>query len=406
MVNKNLGIICFLELLRKFKRCFRRRNKSIPFIENIDHFKSGSPKRKRALISLSPAAWLTALREFPGIKFFNVNGLTYIMVKVLNENGYAVDIVDIVDYHPADFKPAKQYDIFIGHGGRVASLIDKLEKNNTVILQYVSQAYWKEFLRQSTERYERVCAQKRIPLITSHIRSHSDQERKGEEHLAERAKYFFTGNCPRMIKGYGKYAHKIHAVGWAAYVEDDLIVKDRDFDEGRKGFLYVAGTGGNIQKGLDLLLETFARTPDLSLYIYCDVEKEVRTLFRKELSLSNIQYIYHYRFGLLRKHLRTILKRVNFTITAPIDTGIGTAFLGSLGIGLIPVGYADMPCSPANSHLANSWQIESLVSNVREASRMPVEWCQQASALSLQNFRDNWSPQAFEKRFSEFIREC
>jgi len=46
--------------------------------------------------------------------------------------------------------------------------------------------------------------------------------------------------------------------GWAAYVEDDLIVKDRDFDEGRKGFIYVAGTGGNIQKGLDLLLETFA----------------------------------------------------------------------------------------------------------------------------------------------------
>ena len=168
----------------------------------------------------------------------------------------------------------------------------------------------------------------------------------------------------------------------------------------------MAGTGGNIQKGLDLLLETYARTPELHLYIYCDVEKEVRTLFRKELSLPNIHYIYHYRFGLLREHLRTILKRVNFTITAPIDTGIGTAFLGSLGIGLIPVGYADMPCSPANSHLANSWQIESLVSNVREASRLPVEWCQQASALSLQNFRDNWSPQAFEKRFSEFIREC
>jgi hypothetical protein len=355
------------------------------------------------LISLRPAAWLTALREFPNIRFFNVNGLTYIMVKVLNENGYAVDIVD---YLLDDFKPAKQYDIFIGHGGRVASLVDLLEKNNTVILQYVSQAYWKEFLRQSTERYERVCAQKRIPLIASHIRSHSDRERIGEEHLAERAKYFFTGNCPRMIKGYGKYAHKIHTVGWAAYVEDDLIVKDRDFDEGRKGFIYVAGTGGNIQKGLDLLLETFARTPELHLYIYCDVEKEVRTLFRKELSLPNIHYIYHYRFGLLREHLRTILKRVNFTITAPIDTGIGTAFLGSLGIGLIPVGYADMPCSPANSHLANSWQIESLVSNVREASRLPVEWCQQASALSLQNFRDNWSPQAFEKRFSEFIREC
>jgi hypothetical protein len=132
----------------------------------------------------------------------------------------------------------------------------------------------------------------------------------------------------------------------------------------------------------------------------------VRTLFRKELSSPNVHYIYHYRVGLLRKRLRTILKRVNFTITAPIDTGIGTAFLGSLGIGLIPVGYVDMPCTPANSHLTGSWRIESLASNIREASRMPVEWCQQASALSMQNFRDNWSPQAFEKRFSEFIKRC
>ena len=179
-----------------------------------------------------------------------------------------------------------------------------------------------------------------------------------------------------MIKAYGKYAHKIRAVGWAAFVEDDLIVKDRDFDEGRKGFIYVAGSLGNVQKGLDVLLDTFARTPELNLYIYCNVEEEVRTLFRKELSLPNIRYIYHYRFGPLRKHLRSILKRVNFTITAPIDSGIGTAFLGSVGIGLIPVGFVDMPCSPASSHLADSWQVESLVRNVREASRMPVEWCQ------------------------------
>ena len=62
-------------------------------------------------------------------------------------------------------------------------------------------------------------------------------------------------------------------------LEEDLIVKDRDFDAGRKGFIYVAGNLGNVQKGLDLLLDTFARTPELTLYIYCNVEDEVRTLF-------------------------------------------------------------------------------------------------------------------------------
>jgi hypothetical protein len=406
-MSKNLGLICCLEQLRNYKRRFSfsplKHDNKIAFIENIDHFAPNLAKTKRALLTLSPASWLTALRQYPNIKLFNVDGLTFIMVKVLNEQGY---LVDILSYRESDYQLTRCYDLFIGHGGNCASLIDALEKNQTVILQYVSQAYWKEFLKQSNERYERVCRRKNIPLIASHIRSHSEQERRGEERLAEHAKYFFTGNCPRMIRGYGQYATKIHPVGWAAYVEKDLIVTDRDFDAGRKGFLYVAGTGGNIQKGLDLLLETFARTPDLFLYIYCDVEKEVRALYRKELSLPNIQYVYHLRFGPLRRKLRALLRRVNFTITAPIDTGIGTAFLGSLGIGLIPIGYADMPCTPDNSHLTDSWDVDSLVRNVREASRMPVEWCQKASALSMQNFRENWSPMAFEARFSQFIKQC
>lgn len=402
-MNKNLVMICLLEALQNCRRRFLKRDRPVSFIENIDYFKTNVPKKKRALISLTPLAWVMALREYPRIQQFNVSGLTYIMVNVLNEQGYTVDILDRTR---SDFHPTKRYDMFIGHQGHQTALVDEMERNHTLILQYVSTAYWKEFLRQSTERYENLCLRKRIPLIASHVRSHSEEERKGEEYLAEHAKYFFTGNSPRMIKAYGKYAHKIRAVGWGAYVEDDLIVKDRDFDEGRKGFIYVAGNLGNVQKGLDVLLDTFARTPELNLYIYCNVEQEVRRLFRKELSLPNIRYIYHYRFGRLRKHLRSILRRVNFTITAPIDSGIGTAFLGSVGIGLIPVGYVDMPCSPASSHLADSWQVESLVRNVREASRMSVEWCRQASALSMQNYRDNWSPQMFEARFSEFMGEC
>jgi len=406
-MSKNLGVICFLEQLRGYKRrIFASRSKDerqTSFLENINHFAPNVPKTKRALVALSPAAWLTALRQHPQIKLFNIDGLTFLVVKVLNEQGY---LVDILSYQETAHRLTKKYDLFIGHGGNCASLIDSLEANQTQIVQYVSQAYWREFLRQSNERYERVCRRNHVPLISHHVRAHTEKERRGEEQLAAHAKYFFTGNCPRMIQGYGEYARKIHPVGWAAYLESDLIVADRDFDAGRKGFIYVAGSGGNIQKGLDLLLETFAQTPELNLYIYCDVEKEVRDLYRKELSLPNIQYIYHWRFNPFRKRLRALLRRINFTITAPIDTGIGTAFLGSLGIGLIPVGYADMPVTSANSHLSPAWDVDSLVQNVKEASAMPVEWCRQASVFSRQNFRENWSPEAFEAKLSDFIKQC
>jgi len=405
-MNKNLILIRFVGALSKWKRRLRRGQAPLSFLENIDHFKTASPKTKRALISIWPVgAWFTALQQYPNIRLFNSDGLVYSLVKVLNEHGFVVDIVDRLD---AAFRPAKHYDLFIGHGGRQSALIDVLEKEHTLILQYISQAYWKELLRQTNERYDDLCRRKGIPRMTSSpfARAHTEEEKLGEEYLAEHAKYFITGDYPRTMQGYGKYSPKMRPVGWAAYVEEDLIIRDRDCDAGRKGFIYVAGNLGNVQKGLDLLLDTFARTPDLNLYIYCNVEKEVRRLFRKELSLPNIRYIYHYKFGFLRNRLRAVLRRVNFTITAPINSGIGTAFLGSTGVGLIPVGYVDMPCSPSHSRLADSWHVESLVKNVREASQMPIEWCQKASALNMRNCRENWSAQSFERRFSAFMREC
>ena len=150
-------MIRILEALQKCKRRFLNRGKPVSFIENIDHFKTHSPTSKRALISLTAVAWLMALREYPRIKQFNVSGLTYIMVKVLNEYGYTVDIVDRTR---SDFQPTKRYDLFIGHQGRQTALVDLMEKNQTLILQYVSTAYWKEFLLQSMERYENLCMRK------------------------------------------------------------------------------------------------------------------------------------------------------------------------------------------------------------------------------------------------------
>jgi hypothetical protein len=40
--------------------------------------------------------------------------------------------------------------------------------------------------------------------------------------------------------------------------------------------------------------------------------------------------------------MANLMKWINYNVSAPIDTGTGTAFVGSLGLGLIPVGYVDI----------------------------------------------------------------
>lgn len=371
-------------------------------IENINFFNKDKLKTKHALISLSPSAWLIAQAEYPNIKYFNLTGFTFEIVKSLNENGYLIDIVDL---YSKTFVPSKKYDLYIGHGGKCKVILENLKKDVKVI-QYTAGAHWREFNRESQERYDNFCKRKSLAQQKTFKRS-LDGLVEGEEYLISKAHIVLAANYPRSNNTYGKYKSKFFFIGWAAYLNDlmkvDISVKN--FEEGRKHFIYVGGTGGNIQKGMDLLIETFVKCPELHLYIYCNVEDEIYKHYKPELKLKNIHYIYHYRFKPFHKKLKKILQKINFTIHAPINTGTGTAFIGSMGVGLIPVGYIDLIAPNDSCVLTDSWQIDDLVKCVKEASSKSPEWCKNASELTVKNHQENWSVEIFRNKFNELIRK-
>jgi hypothetical protein len=394
-VNRKLD--GFRQVLNKL--LVKKLNGEISFIENIDYFEPEKQKTKHALISLESNAWLTALKEYPTIKYFNTTGFTYEIIKILNENEYLVDIIDIDE---TNFIPTKKYNLYIGHGGNCKKIIDNLD-DGTTLYQYASGAYWKGFNIESEERYRNFYKRKNITKIISFMRSINNE---GEDYLTQKAKkVLLVGNMPRTIETFGTYKEKVISIGWTAYIQTDLIPERRDFEAGKKNFLYVGGTGGNVQKGLDLLIETFARIPELNLYIYCKVEKDIYDAYKKELSLPNIKYIYHYRFGHLRKRLRMLFGKINFTIHAPINTGIGTAFLGSMGLGFIPVGYVDLPYRDESVFLTESYAIDDLIRCVKLVSQKPVEWFKNASELTLKRYQEYWSIENIQKTFNHIINE-
>ena len=399
MFSKNRTLIYLSQLLSRIAAS--RRSKTAAShppepVLGIRDFCEGEPQ-KRAMICLSPAAWRDAVAQYPDIRFFNVAGFTWQVVRAFNQRGYEVDIFE---HRAANVPDTSGYSLSFVHGPHMRAVIDRLPKN-CFVLHYCSGAYWREFNRMSRERYDAFCSRKGIPPIRDFERSLGGLE-DGEDYIIKRCDASFCSG-PRTTATYGPLAEKMELLYLAAQVEADLLCPDRDFAAGRQNFIYVAGTGGNIQKGLDVLLEAFSRTPELHLYIYCKVEPEVSKVYDRELSLHNVHYIYHLS-RTNRKKLRNILRRINFTVSAPIDTGPGTAMLGSLGLGLIPVGYIDIEATESDSVLCDDPSVDSVIAAIRGAAAQTPEWCRNASLATLERFERLHQPESFGRNFKAYLK--
>jgi glycosyltransferase involved in cell wall biosynthesis len=366
-----------------------------PFLPGIRDHLPGNVSPRRALVALRPDIWIEAKRQYPNIQLYNHHGFVFSLVKALNEAGFVVDLVD--SHSGATF--SDHYDLFVGHGGHCQWILDRLP-DKTPVYQYISGLYWRAFDRESDERYDRFFSSRGLQKPLRHRRSITNLI-DGLESLNRRADVLFTIHCPRMAEAYGPYAGKFQFTGLGAYLDQLFLVnaKEKDFDIGRKNFIYVGGTSGNLQKGLDLFLEAFAKTPDLHLYIYCKVEEEIHNHCHKELSCPNIHYIYHWRYRPFHNRLKHLLQRTNFTVHAPINTGLGTAFSATLGAGLIPVGYVDLPEPYDHVVLADSWSVDSIVECIRDASARSSIWCEEASKEAVQRYKKHCDPETVEKNF-------
>lgn len=365
-----------------------------PVIEEINHFNPDHPKPKLALVTLNPREWLTAVQQHPNIRLYNHSGFVYSIVQALNDNGFKVDLVDTS--HP--FKVDKHYDLCMGHGGGCAQILEQLPEG-IPIYQYISGLQWKVFEDESNDRYKR--------FFDKHGGQCPKFHRRDVKHLIEslemlnqKADVMFSINCPRMVGAYGPHVEKFFYTGLGAYVDPMFEVSSeaKDYEAGRKNFLYVGGTGGNLQKGIDLLIEAFAEMPDLNLYIYCKIEEEILEHCRDLLAKPNIHYIYHWRYKWYQSKINDLMKRCNFSVHAPINIGMGTAFMATLGNGIIPVGYVDVHNPDEDSVLTESWQVEDLIPCIRAASEKSTEWCEEASKRTRKRYDTYCDPDEVRRK--------
>lgn len=178
------------------------------------------------------------------------------MVRQLNAHGY------IVDY--ADFRTP-----FTGDWHRYAVVIDVLDnlKNSPrpagqTLIQYATYIHWLTWNRAELERI--AWFKERTGIVTPMNRQMPNIL---SDECADYVTYFGTQTQADSFSTKPvKHQLNISAVHVPEY-------RTKDIEKARKNFLWLGG-GGLVHKGLDIVMEAFARMPDAHLYIAGNLREE------------------------------------------------------------------------------------------------------------------------------------
>lgn len=162
------------------------------------------------------------------------------------------------------------------------------------------------------------------------------------------------------------------------------------------------GGGGNIHKGLDLLLEAFADT-ELHLHICQHIDPTFAKVYQRELTQCPNIHVYG-PIPMRSSEFERLASQCNWTISATCAEGQPGATLECTAYGLIPI----------LSHNANidledfgillpDCPVETIRAVVLETARMSVEECKRRSFLTSEVIRCEYSPERFRQSFKKAL---
>lgn len=361
-------------------------------VEGFDRYLQG-PRKGRALVAFHPHSLLQDSANGRASQF-NPAGAALEMARCLNTLGLAVDMIDHSD---TEFEPSYGYSLVVVHANRAFGPLKSKVGAGVPMISYSSGCYWKAFIKQSEDRYSRFCKSRGIATGTGYSRPIGDEEAS----VVESDAVICLGQ--RTRDSFLPHAKKVFAVDNAAYPLGRPVNRNKHWTKARRNFLYYGSTG-NIQKGLDLLIEAFSARADCSLNIVAPLEPELLRHYRRELSASNIHFCHHLRF--FPGRMRALVNRCAYNILCGFNSGQSTALIASLGEGMIPVVNAEADIQIADGDLLVSANSPEAVSKTLDlAVARPADWLAKAAERSRQVFDQRHTPPIYRNSFSTIIRQ-
>lgn len=314
----------FIQSFRKLKFKLEQRFTPDRFKQPvIDCFSSGNKLSKRALLVYRTLPFYLEASH-PVLKFHQNIRQSKIIAEVLDKLGFSVDVVDIEDDR---FTPTIDYDLIISH----RSTEPKLEE--------LSQLTKKVYLATGTEtKIHNERQRQRVKAFEGRRGKHDIELVWDEEQMPwpDKADAIFCFGNEKIAETWrSRFTCPVFPFQNTALPELEPLI--RNWDSARKHFLFL-GSRQQLAKGLDILLETFSRLPDLHLHVFGHFRRDKRfcQVYGKELWHTDNIHSYGW-IDVTGYKFRSIARKCAFTISATCAEGSPGSITNAMKLGLIPI---------------------------------------------------------------------
>ena len=341
-----------------------------------------TPPAKAALVSYVTAPF----KHGSGSTLFTHAGVPKLMARALQELGYSVDVIE---WDNTAFVPRRDYQLFIGHAGmNFERLAGRLGPRCTKIY-FSTGTYWQEHNRAEKQRFDDLQQRRGVRLPPD----------RPIENSEERANALADGIiCLGNHLARASYAEfsVVYAVNNAAYPLPNSPIKEETAEADRAGFLFLSSEG-NVHKGLDLLLETFAR-PDMQavaqLFICQKIRPDFHALYKQELEdTPNIHLVGH--VDLQSDLFQEVIQKCTFLIHPSCAEGQPGAVLDGMRYGLIPVLTPENHIDIENCGFLISPSLPEMAEEVKRLALLPAEECLRLAQNAQETILRDFSPDKF-----------
>ncbi len=359
-------------------------------VPRIEGYTSKKSSGKRALLSYLVQPVIDELNDGVTEKFSN-DGIARAWPKALNELGYEVDIINWDD---TNFIIEKSYDLVVSHGAINFEHLAKQLKGTEKYIYFSTGSYWQYHNAQEDKRLAEFSRRNNVSLPRDRYIDNPEEEAN-----CHATGIICLGN-QSTADTYKKFK-KVINLPIGCYPDTRSI--EKDLEAGRKNFLFFSGAG-NIHKGLDLLIEAFAKQSDYTLHICTFMDDKFAKFYAKELKLSNI--IVHDFVILRSEKFYEICDACNYIIFPSCSEGSPGSVVECMQQGLIPIVSKTSHIDIEDSGITLSRvSVTSLVESMKLISGEPLPSLNKRSLAARQLVAKNHSPKRFADTLTIALKE-
>lgn len=354
--------------------------------------KTNKPPRGNVLLSYRIEPFLLQ----PGGAIPNSHTNYWVSLAIANiflEMGYNVDAID---FKNRDFVPKKDYSLFLD----VRHNLERLEpylSDHCIKIFHIDTAH---ILFHNAAEAKRLLALQQRRGITLKPKRF-EMPNLGIEH----AHCAISQGNKFVLNTFGYAQKTIYRTPYAASVSLPWPV-DKDFERCRKNFLWF-GSGGFVHKGLDLVLESFAKMPELRLTVCGPIqrEKDFEKAYHKELyGTPNIRTLGWVNVD--SEEFRKVVNESMGLVYPSCSEGGSTSSVNCMHAGLIPVlSYESGVDIDGFGIILKESSIEEIMDAVRGLADQPVRSLTRMSRDAWTFVKENNTQEQFVKKYSENIHD-